>query len=227
MKISILGTGVVGQTIAEKTFHLNHNVFMGSRNAKDAQLRTDPNPMTGISFSQWYQKNKNIKLVNFNELPHDSELFINATGGIFSIEALNLTGRDKLEGKIIIDIANPLDFSKGMPPTLTICNTGSLGEQIQNEFPNSYVVKTLNTMNAYLMVNPGLLPENHNVFISGNNSKAKSTVTKLLNEFGWKNSDIIDLGDISTCRGTEMVLPLWLRLWSSLGTPQFNFKIVK
>lgn len=114
-----------------------------------------------------------------------------------------------------------------MPPTLSICNTDSLGEQIQKLFPNTKVVKTLNTMNANLMVNPKIIPGEHNLFLSGNDKSAKGEVEKLLISFGWDKSNIIDLGDISTARGTEMLLPIWLRLWSALGTSEFNFRIVK
>lgn len=137
-----------------------------------------------------------------------------------------MAGSNNLSGKILLDIANPLDFSKGMPPSLFVCNTDSLGEQIQNAFPELKVVKSLNTMNAYIMVNPSLVPDDHNVFMSGNDANAKATVSKLLQSFGWKATTIIDVGDISTARGTEQLLPIWIRLWGALQTPMFNFKIV-
>ncbi len=131
-----------------------------------------------------------------------------------------------MSGKILIDLANSLDFSKGMPPTLAVCNTDSLGEQIQRTFPSVKVVKTLNTMNCKLMVNPALVSGDHDVFVSGNDAQAKEDVKQILKTwFGWKN--IIDLGDITTARGTEQLLPIWIRLMGTLGTPNFNFKIVK
>jgi predicted dinucleotide-binding enzyme len=125
-----------------------------------------------------------------------------------------------------MDISNPLDFSRGMPPTLFVCNDDSLGEQIQREFPQTMVVKTLNTLTASLMVNPGLLADgDHTVFVSGNDQAAKSQVSKWLAEwFGWKH--ILDLGDITTARGVEMYLPLWLRLWGALGTGMLNIKVI-
>ena len=139
---------------------------------------------------------------------------------------LELAGEDNLNGKILIDISNPLDFSKGMPPTLSVSNTDSLGEQIQRRFPKVKVVKTLNTMNAFLMVDPSQLAEaDHSVFVSGDDVGAKDKVIELLQSFGW--SDIIDLGDISTARGAEMILPMWLRLLGALQTPILNFKIVR
>lgn len=140
--------------------------------------------------------------------------------------ALRAAGEKNLAGKILVDIANPLDFSKGMPPSLTVCNTDSLGEQIQRAFPEVKVVKALNTMNAYLMVDPQRLAGgDHTAIISGNDAAAKQRVTELLRSFGWQ--DIVDLGDISTARGTEMYLPLWARLYMSLGNPMFSIKIVR
>ncbi len=150
----------------------------------------------------------------------------NATNGMGSLEALKLAGESNLNGKILVDISNPLDFSKGMPPSLSVCNTDSLGEQIQRAFPAVKVVKTLNTVTASLMVNPRQLADgDHHVFVSGNDAGAKAQVTDLLKTwFGWKH--VIDLGDITTARGTEMYLPLWLRLWGALGTGMLNIKVV-
>lgn len=151
---------------------------------------------------------------------------MNATTGTGSLAALASAGEDNLAGKILVDIANPLDFSKGMPPSLTVCNTDSLGEQIQRAFPRTKVVKTLNTMNAYLMVEPRQLAGGaHTVFMSGNDVGAKETVHKLLESFGWQ--DIVDLGDITTARGTEMMLPIWVRVWGATQNPMFSFKLVR
>ena len=162
----------------------------------------------------------------FAEAAAFGEVLFNCTSGKASLEALTMAGAENLKGKVLIDIANPLDFSRGMPPSLLVCNTDSLGEQIQRAFPEAKVVKSLNTMNCNLMVTPGLLKEEHVVFVSGNDAEAKATVTMILKDwFGWKS--IIDLGDITTARGTEMVLPLWVSLMGTLQTPVFNFKIVK
>jgi 8-hydroxy-5-deazaflavin:NADPH oxidoreductase len=153
-------------------------------------------------------------------------MVVNATSGVVSVEVLELAGETNLNGKILIDVANPLDFSKGMPPTLSVSNTDSLGEQIQRRFPEARVVKTLQTMNAYLMVDPAQLAEaDHTVFVSGDDAETKASVTELLRSFGW--TDIIDLGDITTARCTEMLLPIWLRLFGALQKPTFNFKIVR
>jgi len=226
MKIGILGTGVVGQTIAEKLSQLGHQVMIGTRDKEKTLSKKEKDNFGRPPFSEWHKNNSEIKFGTYSEAASFGEFMINATSGVGSIEALKLAGEKNFENKVLLDIANPLDFSKGMPPSLTICNTDSLGEQIQKAFPKIKVVKSLNTLNAYLMVNPSLLPESTNVFLNGNDADAKSEVRKLLNSFGWNDKDIIDMGDISTARGTEQLLPIWVRLWGTLQTPMFNFKIV-
>ena len=227
MKIAIFGTGIVGQTIGKKLAELGNEVMIGTRDVSKTLARTEKDVYGNPPFSHWLRQNPKIKSGSFTEAAAHGEIIINATAGSASITALQACDKKNLKEKILIDIANPLDFSKGMPPSLTICNTDSLGEQIQRTFPELKVVKTLNTMNAYLMVNPTQLANgDHDVFVSGNDATAKIKVTELLKKwFGWK--EVIDLGDITTARGTEMILPIWVRLWGVLQTPMFNFKIVK
>jgi hypothetical protein len=154
------------------------------------------------------------------------EMIVNATRGGVSLEAVKLAGEESLAGKILLDISNPLDFSKGMPPSLFVGNTDSLGEQIQKALPQTKVVKALNTMNAYLMVGPRQVADaDHTVFMCGNDAGAKETVGKLLQSFGWR--DILDLGDITNARGTEGLVPLWARVFMMLQTPMFQFKVVR
>ena len=227
MKIAVLGTGVVGQTIAEKLAELGHDVFIGSRSAEDALARTGPDNFGRPPFIEWHEKHPTIKLGTYKEAAAFGEFIVNATNGAGTLPALELAGKRNLAQKIMIDISNPLDFSKGMPPSLLVCNTDSLGEQIQRAYPETKVVKTLNTLNAYLMVNPALLKEEHHIFLSGNDEGAKNKVKELLNAFGWKYENVIDLGDITTARGTEQLLPIWVRLWTALQSPMFNFKIVR
>jgi len=153
------------------------------------------------------------------------EIVFNCTAGGVSLDALRAAGAENLGGKPIVDVSNALDFSKGRPPTLSVCNTDSIGEQIQAAFPDARVVKALNTMTAPLMVNPSLVAGEHDVFLSGNDAGAKARVSELLRSFGWRN--IVDVGDITTARGTEMLLPIWLRLTGSFKSPMFNFHIVR
>jgi predicted dinucleotide-binding enzyme len=225
MKTAILGTGTVGRTIAARLVELGHGVTIGTRDPEATLARTEADGMANAPFSDWAAENPGVALASFADAAAGSELIVNATNGGASLQVLAQAGAEHLDGKVILDIANPLDFSQGMPPTLFVKDTDSLGEQIQRAFPTARVVKSLNTLNADLMARPGSLPEAGTVFVSGNDADAKQTVTELLKEFG--HQDVIDLGDISTSRGTEMLLPVWLRLWGALGTPAFNFKIVR
>ena len=215
MKIAVLGTGMVGETIGSKLVALGHEVKMGSRTANNEKA------------AAWVKKaGGKASQGTFADAAAFGELLFNCTSGAGSIEALNAAGKENLQGKILLDISNPLDFSKGMPPTLFVSNTDSLGEQIQRTFPALKVVKTLNTISANVMVDPARIPGEHAVFVSGNDAEAKAQVKRLLTEWlGWKQ--VIDLGDITTSRGTESYLPLWLRLWGVMGTPDFNIQIVK
>lgn len=226
MNIGIFGTGVVGQTIAGKLATLGHAMMIGTREVAQTMARTEPGPYGQPSFSAWIKQNPDIRLGSYAEAARHGEVVINATNGTGSLDALRQAGDSNLNGKILIDIANPLDFSRGMPPSLTVSNTDSLGEQIQREFPQVKVVKTLNTVTASLMVNPRQLANGeHHIFLSGNDSVIKAQVADwLVTWFGWKH--ILDLGDITTARGTEMYLPLWLRLWGALGTGMLNVRVV-
>ncbi|HEU4742241.1 MAG TPA: NAD(P)-binding domain-containing protein [Meiothermus sp.] len=227
MNIAVFGTGMVGQIIASALAAKGHSVMMGTRDVRMALERDQKTAATRLTLAEWHRQNPQVRLGIFAEAAALGEVIFNATNGFGALPALESAGEANLDGKILIDISNPLDFSQGMPPTLFISNTDSLGEQIQRRFPGLKVVKTLNTVNAYLMVNPQQLAGgDHTLFVSGNDLEAKARVTQYLRDwFGWK--DVIDLGDITTARGTEMLLPIWVRLWGALQTPVFNFKVVR
>lgn len=227
MKIGIFGTGVVGQTLAGKLVEVGHDVVVGTRDVAGTMAHTEPSPYGLPPFSVWLQQHPGARVGTFAEAAQHGEMVINATSGTGSLQALQQSGAHNLEGKILLDVSNPLDFSQGMPPTLTVVNTDSLAEQIQRAFPAVKVVKTLNTVTASLMVDPRQLAGgNHALFASGNDAAAKAQVVEWLADwFGWQH--VIDLGDITTARGTEMYLPLWLRLWGALGTGVFNIQVVK
>jgi len=230
MKISIIGTGSVGQTIASKLVELGHEVMMGTRNVSEKLASTAKDEYDNPPFSDWHKANSNVKLETFAKAASFGEIIINATHGGSSIEALKMAGTKNLAGKILIDISNPLDFSKGMPPSLLpgLNNTNSLGEEIQKTFPYTLVVKTLNTMWCGLMVNPNMIGGGDHInFISGNDGAAKAKVKKLLNQFGWRDENLTDVGDISGARATESLLPIWLRLWEVTQNGAFNFRLVR
>ena len=216
-KIGVLGTGMVGQAIASRLVGKGYEVCMGSRSEENEKA---------VAFAEKYGDLANNGTFADAALFAD-EIVFNCTNGHASITALELADAENLQGKIIIDVANPLDFTNGMPPKLLFCNDSSLGEQIQHHFPDSKVVKSLNTMNCEIMLHPEGIPGDHNVFLCGNDAGARVKVSELLQEFGWKPENIVDLGDITAARGTEMLLPLWLRLFSKIGTVEFNFNIVR
>lgn len=216
MKIAVLGTGNVGNTIGSKLIEVGHTVMMGSRTSENEKSKAFVDKHHGKASAGTF-----VNAAAFGEI------IFNCTAGIGSLEALKMAGEKNLNGKIIIDIANPLDFSKGMPPSLAVCNTNSLGEEIQKAFPQAKVVKALNTMWCGLMVNPLLINGgDHSTFISGNDADAKEKVKEILKSFGWLEKNILDLGDISKARGTEMYLPLWLSIYGATNNGAFNIKIV-
>lgn len=227
MKIAILGTGMVGQALAAKLAETGHEVVIGTRNVAETMAKSAPGPFGNPPFKVWKEQYPAIPVVTYAEAASRSEMIINATSGSGSIPALQAAGEKNLDGKVVVDIANPLDFSRGMPPSLTVCNTDSLAEQIQRAFPKARIVKALNTVNALVMVNPNSVGNgDHHLPLCGNDAAAKATVTEFLRKnFGWKH--IIDVGDITAARGTEMMLPIWVRLMGTLKTPMFNFKIVQ
>jgi 8-hydroxy-5-deazaflavin:NADPH oxidoreductase len=215
MKISVLGSGSVGQTIGAKLTELGHEVKVGTR---------DPQKL-----ADWLSNTSGeVSVGSFEESAAFGEIVFNCTNGKGAINALTMANGDSgnLNGKPLIDITNVMQFSEGELPTLFVCNTDSLGEQIQRAFPEAKVVKTLHTVTAAIMVNPALIAGEHDMFISGNDAEAKAQVTDILkNWFGWKS--VIDLGDISGARATEMMMIAWLRLWQTTGTWMFNYKIVR
>lgn len=215
MRYGVLGTGTVGQTIATKLTELGHDVRMGSREAGNERAVAWA-ASAGDAGSEG----------TFAEAAEFGEVLVNATSGQGSLAALEAAGAENLSGKLLIDVANPLDFSGDGPPRLAFVNDTSLGEEVQAAVPEARVVKALNTINAAIMVSPGDLPEPTDIFICGNDDGAKGEVTDLLEGFGWERERIRDLGPISSARGTEMYLPLWLRLMGTLGSPAFNIRLV-
>lgn len=205
---------MVGQTICSKLVAIGHEVRMGSRAAGNERAVAWASG-AGDPASQG----------SFADAASFGEVVLNCTAGSTSLEALQAAGRGNLAGKVLVDVANPLDFSAGMPPTLSVCNTDSLGERIQRAFPEARVVKALNTINCDVMVNPGAVAGDHVVFVCGEEEAAKAQVIGLLGEFGWPPERVIDLGDISAARGTEMYLPLWLRIMGAAGTGHFNISV--
>lgn len=212
MKMGVLGSGMVAQALSARLAELGHAVVIGTRDAE--------------KLKGWQSSNQRVKIGSFAETAAHGEMVFNATNGAVSLQALALAGPENLRGKVLVDVSNPLDFANGFPPSLFVCGTDSLAEQIQRALPNTKVVKTLNTVTARIMVYPQeVAGGDHNVFISANDMDAKMQVVDLLRAFGWTN--IFDLGDLSTARGTEAYLLLWVRLFGSMNTGMINIKVMK
>jgi 8-hydroxy-5-deazaflavin:NADPH oxidoreductase len=199
MRVGILGAGTVGQTLASKLRELGHEVTIGTRTPRD-------------------------DAVTYANAAASAELVINATGGLVSLDALAAAGAENLAGKVLIDVSNPLDASRGFPPRVALADGDSVGEQIQRAYPDARVVKTLNTVNTVVMVDPAGVPGDHVLFVCGDDDDAKAQVVALLQAFGWPDARIVDLGDITGARATEAYLVLWLRLLTMLG-PRFNISV--
>lgn len=214
MKIGILGTGDVGNTLGSKLTQLGYEVMMGSRTADNAKA-IEWVASAGPKASQG----------TFEDAARFGEIVFICVKGEVTLDVLKLAKADSLKGKTVIDVSNPLDFSKGMPPSLLICNTDSLGEEVQKALPDANVVKTLNIVRHTVMVDPMRAGGEGTMFVCGNDANAKNDATVILNKFGWK--DVIDLGDITAARGTEMLLPIWVRLYGKFQHGDISFKIFR
>jgi predicted dinucleotide-binding enzyme len=214
MRIGVLGTGVVGRTIASKLAELGHDVYLGSRGENNEAA------------AEWLEERGGAgRAGTFASAAAHGEMLFNCTSGVGSLDAVGAAEEENLPGKVLVDVSNPLDFSQGFPPSLTVPSTDSLAEQIQRAHPDLRVVKALNTVTAALMVDPGAVEGDHMLPICGNDEAAKQEVRALLNAFGWSDEQIVDLGDLSAARGQEAYLLLWVRLLGAIGSPVFNVAI--
>ncbi|MEV8048339.1 NAD(P)-binding domain-containing protein [Streptomyces griseoluteus] len=223
MRYAVLGTGSAGLTLAAKLDDLGHSVVVGTRKPSATLARTEPDVIGNPPFAEWQAARRQVGLAAFAEAAAFGEVVVNATAGPVSMAVLEAAGTENLVGKILLDLSVPIDRSRG--PVLDPGNTDSLGEQIQRAFPDLRVVKALNTMNCRVMVDPARVPGPHSVFVCGDDTDAKNKVTELLWTFGWPAGSVIDLGGITSARYTEMLAPIWLRLLSEIGHPDFNFHI--
>ena len=216
MDIGVLGTGIVGRSLATRLVELGHVVTIGARDAADPVAQ---DWLAGVGTA------RGARAGTFAEAAAHGALVVNATAGAASVAALRLAGERNLHGKVLIDVANPEESEPGVEFSLLVVNDDSLGEQIQRSFPDAKVVKTLNTVHVEVMTHPERLPEETSVFVAGNDAEAKATATDLLRSFGWRS--IVDVGAISASRGLEMYLPLRRVLAATLGTNALNLRIVR
>jgi 8-hydroxy-5-deazaflavin:NADPH oxidoreductase len=223
MQIAIIGTGIVGRSVGAALARIGHEVTVGTRDPAATMERTDPDGSR--PYADWAADHPAVSLALFPEAAKRADVVVNATEGAASLAALGAAGDANLAGKVLLDVSNPLDFSEGFPPSFFVSNTDSLAEQIQRTFPDSLVVKALNTVSATVMADPATLAGGATLFVAGNDDDAKHTVLELLAALG--HADVIDLGDLTAARGLEMHVALWIRLYRVLGTPIFGFKVVR
>jgi predicted dinucleotide-binding enzyme len=226
MKIAVLGTGMVGRALAGRLVGLGHDVVVGTRDVEQTLARTEADAKGTPPYAEWQQATPQVRLVPFAEAGAHAELVVNATAGAQSLVVLEAVGAANLAGKVLVDLAVPLDYSQGRPPRLSFANNDSLGEQIQRAFHDARIVKTLNTMHVQVMIHPARVPGRHNVFLAGDDISAKETVKRVLGEFGWPGEAMIDLGGIQAARATEMYVPLLFSLMGVLGTSDINISVV-
>jgi predicted dinucleotide-binding enzyme len=215
MRYGVLGTGTVGRVLAGRLVEVGHEVRMGSRTAGNetaAAWATEAGP--------------NASHGTFGDAAAFGQTVMNCTGGAVSLDALAAAGAENLAGKVLIDVSNPLTFETGRL-TLTVCNTDSVGEQIQRAFPDARVVKTLNTMANEVMIHPEQLAGPHSVFVCGDDAEAKQHVAGMLESFGWPPESVVDLGGIEAARGMEMFLVFWIELMQARGDRLFNVNVVE
>lgn len=213
MKLGVLGTGNVGRTLAAAWAHCGHEVVVGSRTADNPDANA------------WAKEQHNtVHIDTFAGAAAHGRILVNATAGAASLEALATVAEHDLDGKVLVDVANPLDFSTGTL-RLTVCNDDSLAESIQRAHPQARVVKALNTVNVGVMVEPAKVPGDHHVFVAGDDRAAKNDAAGLVRQLGWKPDQVLDLGGLSAARGLEMYLPLWLTLMQAGRSPDFNVEV--
>jgi predicted dinucleotide-binding enzyme len=215
MKISVLGTGAAGRTVAPALAALGHEVVVGTRDPDATRSR-----------EEWTSPVADLPLRELATVAEGADLVVNATNGEASLAVLGEVGAESLAGMVVLDLANPLDFSAGFPPTLSVKDTDSLAEQIQRAFPEARVVKALNTVNAAVMIDPARVGDGGTtIFAASDDADARAVVVGLLQQIGWR--DVIEFDQLSAARGLEMWLPMWVRLMGKLGTPDFNIAVVR
>jgi predicted dinucleotide-binding enzyme len=213
MRIAVIGSGSAGRTLALGLQRVGHDVVVGTRDPAATGRR-----------EEW--AGAGVTLLPLETVAAGADLVVNATNGQASVAALGQVGSDHLAGTVLLDVANPLDFSQGFPPSLSVKDSDSLAEQIQRAFPDARVVKSLNTVTASVMVDPAALGDGDTtMFAASDDAEARGIVVGLLRELGWQ--DVVELDGLHNARGMEMWLPLWVRLMTALGTAEFNLKLVR
>ncbi len=214
MKVGILGTGDVGRTLANAFVTLGHEVKMGSREATNEKSAT------------WVkQAGARASSGTFADAAGFGEVIALATQGVVNEAVLKAAGPERLAGKVLIDVTNPLDVSKGMPPRLAVGHTDSGGEQVQRAAPKARVVKAFNIVGHTSMFRPEYKEGPPDMFICGNDAEAKQQVTSILHDFGWAN--VVDYGGIESSRYLEPLCLVWVLYGVKTGSWNHAIKMLR
>jgi predicted dinucleotide-binding enzyme len=212
-RVGVLGTGVVGQRLAAGFRGRGHDVIIGSRDPEKPELR------------EWLsEEGVGIRAGTFAEAAAEGELLVLAVLGDAAEEVIAEAGAASFAGKVVIDAMNPLDFSGGFPPKLSISGEDSLGERVQRALPDAKVVKAFNIIGNPYFVDPGFSEGQPTMLIAGDDPDAKRTVTELLSDFGW--SDVIDIGGIEGSRELEAICIAWVKIGGVRGAWDHGFRLL-
>ena len=213
MRVGVLGSGEVGRCLAAGFSGRGHEVMIGSRDPAKAELR------------EWLAGDgSGIEVGTFAETAAHGELLVLAVLGNAAEEAIADAGPDNFKGKIVIDAMNPLDFSGGFPPKLSIAGEDSLGERVQRALPEARVVKAFNTIGNPYFVDPSFSEGQPTMLIAGDDQSAKDTVRDVLTDFGW--SDTVDIGGIEGSRELEAICVVWVKIGGARGAWDHGFKLL-
>jgi 8-hydroxy-5-deazaflavin:NADPH oxidoreductase len=206
MKVGVLGSGDVGKRLAGGFATRGNEVILGTRSPGNPEL------------TKWASGVKGkVSLGTFADAARQGQLLVLAVHGESALTVLDAAGKANFAGKVLIDVTNPLDMSKGMPPSLFVGTTDSLGERVQHALPSAKVVKAFNTVGNGQMVDPHVKGQSRlELLIAGNDAAAKRQVTEIVKSFGWAGT--IDAGGIEASRYLEALVPLWVRVGAALNT---------
>jgi predicted dinucleotide-binding enzyme len=212
MNVGILGTGTVGKALAKGFAAKGYDVKIGSRGATKPEL------------TEWLKDfNGKVSVGTFSDAAKYGDILLLCSLGQVAEDVIKASGETNFDDKLLIDVTNPLDFSKGSPPGLLFGMTDSLGERVQKMLPKAKVVKCFNTVPSSQMFNPKF--KDAEILICGNDAASKEQTTKILKEFGWKGS--IDIGGIENSRWLEAFVPLWVRAGMALNTWDHVFSVLR
>ena len=212
-RVGVLGSGEVGRRLAAGFSSRGHDVMIGSRDPGKPEL------------GEWLSGDgAGIKAGTFEQTAAHGELLVLAVLGNAAEEAITEAGPEKFTGKVVIDAMNPLDFSGGFPPKLSVTGEDSLGERVQRALPDAKVVKAFNTIGNPYFVDPDFSEGKPTMLIAGNDEGAKHTVGDVVADFGWP--DAVDIGGIEGSRELEAICIAWVKIGGARGSWDHGFKLL-